>query len=134
MGRLRETAWHRNQGKQRQRDRGLLAAASLGWAAQLALASWAALRLDCRHDSSMGNMAPSGDHEWKWNRRMGPDGARWRNMAWRTHCHKCNVQKGKYNGRELAPNGGPARSMAVRQVAAQNPAQKQIQKLKLENE
>ena len=126
-----EPAWHRNQRKQRQLARGLLAAYKLGVPVDTKTFNDAALRLSCHHGSSVGAVGPrpmafekgggkgggkEGGSEWKCKRCLDFDGMPFKNRSFRTHCFKCNVHKGKCHGGEVKAIGNPTKSLAQRQM------------------
>ena len=141
-----EPAWHRNQRKQRQRDRGVLAAFNLGTPLSAELINDAAKRLSCHHGSSAGNMASQGQKSaWFCRTCKDLDGKPFCNKGFRDHCFRCKVAKGSCHGTNAGGASNPSHhtgGIAARQLEQQRLAQKQsgkgqhkeVEKLKKQNE
>ena len=127
-----EPAWHRNLRKQRQRDRGIVAAVKLGSPPSFDLVQRATGRLNRHHGSSAGNMA-TGSPKSAWLCKSCKDlsGQPLYNKGHRDRCFKCNIAKGQCHLGPAKDRNPPSKrigGIAARQAEQQKLAQKQFQK------
>ena len=141
---VKEPAWHRNQRRLRQLDRGRLYAAKFGLVPHCSVAK-ASHRLNQHHGSAATTM-PDGaktSGDWKCKRCKDHNGAAFVNWASRSQCLRCKVHKGScYGGEQKDTKAPPTKSLAQRQTEQgqrldkqdQAQAKKLQQQLKRENE
>ena len=139
---VKEPAWHRNQRKRRQQDRGLLHAHKLGFVPHCASTVAAAHRLTLHHGSAAVTMPECArpGNDWLCKRCKDSSGAAFTNWASRKHCLKCKVHKGQCFGGDVTnPKASPTKPLAQKQVEQGKKLEKQAtqhhqQQLRKENE
>ena len=120
-----EPSWHRNQRKQRQLARGVVAATKLRVDLGATARNDAFKRLSCHHGSAIGSMAPQEKkHDWLCKSCKGADGKPFCNFGFRLVCKHCNIGKGSCFGGRTATQQPAHRTLAAKQVMAQKQADK----------